>query len=116
MTFRFIEEHRGQWPVRLLCETLEVSTAGYYAWRERPTSVRAQALVVGAETAEFFLDGGEFARAGEGLWALGLHRLFPGAEEIVAESEGACSLGDGVALLGDELDGLGFELGSVDAS
>jgi hypothetical protein len=49
VTFRFIEEHRGQWPVRLLCETLEVSTAGYYAWRERPASVRAQrrdALVV----------------------------------------------------------------------
>jgi putative transposase len=35
--------------VRLLCETLEVSTTGYYAWRQRPTSVRRQrrdALVV----------------------------------------------------------------------
>jgi putative transposase len=42
MTFRFIEEHRGQWPVRLLCETLEVSTAGYYAWRDRPASDRAR--------------------------------------------------------------------------
>ncbi len=31
MTFRFIEDARDQWPVRLLCETLEVSTAGYYA-------------------------------------------------------------------------------------
>jgi putative transposase len=49
MTFRFIEEHRDQWPVRLLCETLEVSTAGYYCWRERPASARRQrrdALVV----------------------------------------------------------------------
>jgi putative transposase len=42
MTFRFIEEHRHQWPVRLLGETLEVSTAGYYAWRQRPTSAREQ--------------------------------------------------------------------------
>jgi putative transposase len=42
MTFRFIEEHRGQWPVRLLCQTLEVSTAGYYAWRDRPASDRAR--------------------------------------------------------------------------
>jgi len=42
MTFRFIEEHRAHWPVRLLCETLEVSTAGYYVWRERPTSARQQ--------------------------------------------------------------------------
>ena len=49
MTFRFIEEHRQQWPVRLLCQTLEVSTAGYYAWRDRPISVRQErrdALVV----------------------------------------------------------------------
>ena len=42
MTFRFIEEHRGQWPVCLLCEALDVSTAGYYAWRERPASARQQ--------------------------------------------------------------------------
>ncbi len=42
MTFRFIDAHRHQWPVRLLCETLEVSTAGYYAWRGRPVSDRAR--------------------------------------------------------------------------
>src|SRR5829696_238540 len=42
MTFRFIEDHRGRWPVRLLCETLEVSAAGYYAWRARPASAREQ--------------------------------------------------------------------------
>jgi putative transposase len=49
MTYRFIADHRDQWPVRLLCETLEVSTAGYYAWRARPASTRQQrraALVV----------------------------------------------------------------------
>jgi transposase InsO family protein len=42
MTFHFIEEHRRRWSVRLLCETLEVSPAGYYAWRQRPTSARQQ--------------------------------------------------------------------------
>jgi transposase InsO family protein len=42
MTFRFIEEHRRRWSVRLLCQTLEVSPAGYYAWRQRPTSHRQQ--------------------------------------------------------------------------
>jgi transposase InsO family protein len=42
MTFRFIEEHRCRWSLRLLCRTLEVSPAGYYAWRERPTSARQQ--------------------------------------------------------------------------
>jgi putative transposase len=42
MTFPFIAEHREQWSVRLLCATLEVSPAGYYAWRGRPASARAQ--------------------------------------------------------------------------
>jgi putative transposase len=42
MTYRFIEDHKGQWPVRLLCETLEVASAGYYAWRQRPRSARQQ--------------------------------------------------------------------------
>jgi putative transposase len=49
MTFRFIDEHRHHYPVRLLCDTLEVSTAGYYAWRQRPTNSQEQrraALVV----------------------------------------------------------------------
>ena len=40
MTYRFIDEHKRQWPVRLLCEALEVSPAGYYAWRQRPRSDR----------------------------------------------------------------------------
>ncbi len=42
MTFRFIDEHRDRWPVRLLCEALGVSPAGYYAWRGRPASAREQ--------------------------------------------------------------------------
>ncbi len=42
MTFRFIEEHKDHWPVRLLCDTLEVSPAGYYAWRGRPRSAQEQ--------------------------------------------------------------------------
>jgi putative transposase len=42
VTFRFIDEHKGRWPVRLLCQALEVSPAGYYAWRRRPRSARRQ--------------------------------------------------------------------------
>jgi putative transposase len=49
MTYRFIDQHKDQWPVRLLCATLAVSPAGYYAWRQRPASElqqRRAALVV----------------------------------------------------------------------
>ena len=42
MTYRFIDEHKDQWPVRLLCETLEISPAGYYAWRQCPRSAQQQ--------------------------------------------------------------------------
>ena len=42
MTCRFIEEHQGRWPVRLSCDALGVSPAGYYARRDRPASARQQ--------------------------------------------------------------------------
>ena len=51
--------------------------------------------------------------AGKGLVALALEGLLPGAEERLVDAEGAGGLGDGVALLGDELDRLNLELGGV---
>ncbi len=42
MTFCFIDNHKDQWPVRLLCDTLEVSSAGYYAWQQRTHSALEQ--------------------------------------------------------------------------
>ncbi len=38
MRYQFIEEHRQEYPVSLLCETLDVSVSGYYTWRKRPMS------------------------------------------------------------------------------
>jgi putative transposase len=43
MRFRFIEDRRTDYPVRILCDVLGVSPAGYYAWRARPESQRSAA-------------------------------------------------------------------------
>jgi transposase InsO family protein len=43
MRFRFIEDRRADYPVRILCDVLDVSPAGYYAWRSRPESQRSAA-------------------------------------------------------------------------
>ena len=43
MKFRFIDDHRVDYPVRIMCDVLDVSPAGYYAWRARPESARSAA-------------------------------------------------------------------------
>ena len=42
MIFGFIDAHPKEWPVTVMCDILQVSTAGYYAWRDRPVSAGQQ--------------------------------------------------------------------------
>ena len=42
MKFAYVDAEKAQRKVTELCTALEVSRAGYYAWRKRPESERAQ--------------------------------------------------------------------------
>jgi putative transposase len=42
VTYRFIEGHQETWPIRVMCDALEVSPAAYYAWLRRPPSFQEQ--------------------------------------------------------------------------
>ena len=42
MRYAFIDRYRHQYPVLVMCNVLEVSSSGYYAWRGRPESRRSR--------------------------------------------------------------------------
>jgi putative transposase len=47
--FRFVEQEKARYPVRILCRALGVSPSGYYAWRSRGPSAHARADTLLAE-------------------------------------------------------------------
>ena len=62
MIFKFIEDHRREFRVDLMCRVLDVSRSGYYAYRQRPTSKRKMAneVLLGHVRTVFEESGGTY--------------------------------------------------------
>ena len=43
MRFELIDAEKAKYPIDVLCDALDVSRSGYYAWKGRPASARAKA-------------------------------------------------------------------------
>lgn len=71
--FGFVARHRGTCPVDVMCEALGVSRSGFYAWRQRPRSRRAQpdAALLQTMRASFFLSDATY----------GVRRMLPEVRE-----------------------------------
>lgn len=83
MKFGFIAKHRGIWPSAWLCETLDVSRSGFYAWLTRSPSIRQRSTeILSSEVRTSFLQSDRTYGARR-VWhdllaaghACGLHRV-----------------------------------------
>lgn len=69
MRFQFVAKHRGIWPIRWLCEVLDVSSSGFYTWLNRPPSARSRCdEILIADIRRSFADSGE---------TYGVRRIWP---------------------------------------
>jgi putative transposase len=50
LTFQFIADHQEEFPISWMCDALEVSASGYYAWVDRDDSPTAVARMTLAKT------------------------------------------------------------------
>ena len=68
MRFQFVEAHREEFEVQVMCEVLDVSRSGYYTWRTRPASQREMADAVYMEQIKQFYDDSHQTYGYERIW------------------------------------------------
>jgi len=57
MKYQFVAEHQHEYPIMLMCQVLEVSVSGYYAWCKRPVSAhQREDARLSAEIQTIFLE------------------------------------------------------------
>jgi putative transposase len=83
MKFGFVARHRGAWPVVMICEALDVSRSGFYAWLTRPRSQHSLDDEVLAEQARQSFLNSDRTYGARRVWrdvlekgsSCGLHRI-----------------------------------------
>lgn len=83
MRYQFIEAHREEFEVQVMCDVLDVSRSGYYAWRTRPASAREMADAEHTKTIRRIFDDSWETYGYESIWramqaeekACGKHRV-----------------------------------------
>jgi len=95
MRYQFIEAHRSEFEVQVMCDVLDVSRSGYYAWRTRPASAREMADVDFTERIRRIFEDSRETYGYESIWramqtegqACGKHRVrrLMRQEELVAK-------------------------------
>jgi len=83
MRYQFIEAHRDEFEVQVMCDVLDVSRSGYYAWRTRPASAREMADADFTERIGRLFDDSRQTYGYESIWramqakeqACGKHRV-----------------------------------------
>jgi putative transposase len=77
MKFQFVAEHQHEYPITLMCQVLEISVSGYYAWCKRPVSThQREDARLAAEIQTIFLDNRQVygsPRIHAALQARGIH-------------------------------------------
>jgi putative transposase len=66
--YQFVKTHRETFEVQVMCDVLDVSRSGYYAWRTRPASQREMADAIYMEQIKQFYDASQQTYGYERIW------------------------------------------------